>query len=52
MNLPRMQLTAGGHELQVYVARSDQERALGLMHRQELAPDEGMLFMSGRRAVQ
>ena len=52
MNLPRVQLTAGGHDLHVYVARSDQERALGLMHRQELAQDEGMLFMSGRRAVQ
>ena len=47
-----MQLTAGGHEFQVYVARGAQERALGLMHRQGLPPDEGMLFMSERRAVQ
>jgi len=52
MNLPRVQLTAGGHEFQVYVARGAKERALGLMHRQELPPDEGMLFMSERRAVQ
>ena len=52
MNLPRVQLTAGGHEFQVYVARSAKERALGLMHRQELPPDEGMLFMNARRAVQ
>jgi uncharacterized membrane protein (UPF0127 family) len=52
MNLPRVQLTAGGHEFQVYVARSAQERALGLMHRQDLPSDEGMLFMSARRAVQ
>ncbi|MEJ8837152.1 DUF192 domain-containing protein [Ramlibacter sp. AN1133] len=45
MNLPRMQLTAGEHSLQVYVARSDEERAQGLMHRRELPPDEGMLFV-------
>lgn len=52
MNLPRVQLTAGEHTIQVYVARSAEERALGLMHRRELPEDEGMLFMSDRRAVQ
>jgi uncharacterized protein len=52
MNLPRVQLTADGHTIQVYVARSDEQRALGLMHRRELAEDEGMLFMCDRRAVQ
>lgn len=46
MNLPRMQLSAGGHALTVYVARSLEERAQGLMHRRELPCDEGMLFMS------
>jgi uncharacterized protein len=45
MNLPRMDLTAEGHTLQVYVARSPEERAMGLMHRRELPPDEGMLFV-------
>jgi uncharacterized membrane protein (UPF0127 family) len=40
-----MQLTAGDHTLQVYVARSPEQRALGLMHRRELPPDEGMLFV-------
>lgn len=45
MNLPRVQLTAGEHEIQVYVARSDEERAQGLMFRRELPEDEGMLFM-------
>ena len=52
MNLPRIQLTADGHTIQVYVARSDEQRALGLMHRREMAEDEGMLFMCDRRAVQ
>ena len=52
MNLPRVQLTADGHPIQVYVARSDEQRALGLMHRREMAEDEGMLFMCDRSAVQ
>lgn len=51
MNLPRVHLTAGDHEIVVHVARSDEERALGLMHRRELADDEGMLFMCDRCAV-
>ena len=52
MNLPRVQLTAGEHQIVVHVARSDEERALGLMHRRELAPDEGMLFMCDTSEVQ
>ena len=52
MNLPRVQLTAGEHQIVVHVARSDEERALGLMHRRELAPDEGMLFMCDTCEVQ
>lgn len=52
MNLPRVQLTAGSHQLQAYVARSAEERALGLMHRRDLPPDEGMLFMCDGHAVQ
>lgn len=52
MNLPRVQLTAGEHQIQVYVARSDEERALGLMHRRDLPENEGMLFMCDQCAVQ
>jgi len=52
MNLPRVWLAAGGHDLQVYVARTAEERALGLMHRRELPQDEGMLFICDERAVQ
>lgn len=52
MNLPRVQLLAGEHELYAHVARTDEERAMGLMHRREMAEDEGMLFMCEERAVQ
>ena len=35
---------AGAHRFTVEVARTPQEQANGLMHRQSLAPDRGMLF--------
>ena len=38
---------AGVHVIQVEVARTAEERAVGLMHRTELAPDRGMLFDYG-----
>ena len=38
---------AGTHALQVEVARTSEERSIGLMHRTELAPDRGMLFDFG-----
>ena len=44
-NLPRVQLNAGEHSLHAWVARSEAEHDLGLMHRQELAHGEGMLFV-------
>lgn len=52
MNLPRVLLSADDHSLQVYVARTEEERALGLMHRRELPEDEGMLFICDECAVQ
>jgi uncharacterized membrane protein (UPF0127 family) len=51
MNLPRMQLTAGDHQLSVYVARSAEQRAQGLKHRRELPPGEGMLFVCDTHRV-
>jgi uncharacterized protein len=38
---------AGGgvHEVKAEVARTEAERQRGLMHRERLAPDEGMLFV-------
>lgn len=52
MNLVRCKLTLDGHELETYVARTEEQRALGLMHRAELGPDEGMLFVCDESAVQ
>lgn len=52
MNLPRVWLAAGEHPIQVYVARSDEERAQGLMFRRDMPADEGMLFMCDECAVQ
>ena len=52
MNLVRCKFTIDGHELQAYVARTAEQRALGLMHRAELEPNEGMLFVCDECAVQ
>ena len=52
MNLVRCKFTAAGHELEVYVAGTKEQRALGLMHRAELGPNEGMLFVCDECAVQ
>ncbi|MFL6693715.1 MAG: DUF192 domain-containing protein [Ramlibacter sp.] len=52
MNQVRMQLLVGEHALDTHVARTAEQRALGLMHRNEMAPDEGMLFVCDERAVQ
>ena len=52
MNQLRMQLFAGDHAIDAHVARTPEQRALGLMHRAEMAPDEGMLFICDECAVQ
>ena len=39
---------AGDHAIEVEVARTAEERGVGLMHRTELAPEHGMLFDFGR----
>ena len=38
-------LKLGPHPLKVEVVRTDEERARGLMFRQKLGPDDGMLFI-------
>lgn len=41
-----IETAAGGrHAISVEIARTDAERAKGLMNRRELAPDAGMLFL-------
>ena len=47
-----MQLFAGDHAIAAHVARTPEQRELGLMHRAEIEPDEGMLFVCDERAVQ
>lgn len=39
-----IQTQSGPHRFQVEVARTDADRARGLMYRRSLAPDRGMLF--------
>jgi uncharacterized membrane protein (UPF0127 family) len=39
------QLRIGAHALKVEVAESDPQRMQGLMFREKMAPDEGMLFI-------
>lgn len=41
----QLETQSGRHALQVEVARSPEQQALGLMYRTELAPDRGMLFI-------
>ena len=50
--LPVKTLTAGMHVIQAEVAASDATRAKGLMHRKELAPNSGMLFVFDQPNVQ
>ena len=43
-----VQLTIKGKIIQVEVVRTEEEKARGLMFRQELGTDEGMLFVYGK----
>jgi len=52
MNQVRMQLLAGDHAIDAHVARTREQRALGLMHRTEMDASEGMLFICDDCAVQ
>lgn len=45
MQLPRVTLSAGMHLIQAQVAATPQQRAVGLMFRQEMPANEGMLFV-------
>lgn len=52
---PAVVFSPAGHPavaVEVEVARSEPERALGLMYRRELAADRGMLFLFPRSEVQ
>jgi uncharacterized membrane protein (UPF0127 family) len=50
--LASISLSAGMHNIRAEVAQTDAQRATGLMHRREMAPHEGMLFVFDEPAVQ
>ena len=52
LDLPRVRLSAGMHQLDVQVASTPLQRQIGLMHRREMPQHEGMLFVFEQAGVQ
>ena len=52
MDLPRVKLAAGMHQIDAQVAANNAQRAMGLMHRKEMPQHEGMLFVFEQASVQ
>jgi uncharacterized membrane protein (UPF0127 family) len=52
LNLPRVKLAAGMHQINAQVAQSPDQRTIGLMHRREMPQHEGMLFVFEQPSVQ
>jgi len=52
MNLPRTQLSASMHLLDVQLAQTPEQRQIGLMWRKEMPQHEGMLFVFEQAASQ
>jgi uncharacterized protein len=52
LNLPKVTLNAGMHLIQAQVAGTAEQRGIGLMHRREMPPNEGMLFVFEQPAGQ
>ncbi|WP_084153776.1 DUF192 domain-containing protein [Simplicispira psychrophila] len=52
LGLQRVDLTAGMHRIDAQVAQSPQERQTGLMYRQKMPQQEGMLFVFEQPATQ
>lgn len=50
--LPQIQLSAGMHLIHAEVARTGEQRGIGLMHRPSLAANDGMLFVFDQPGVQ
>ncbi len=50
--LPRVTLSAGMHQIDAQLARTNEQRATGLMHRKEMPQHEGMLFVFEQPTVQ
>lgn len=45
LNLPRVSLSAGMHQISAQVAQSPVQRQIGLMNRKDMPQHEGMLFI-------
>jgi hypothetical protein len=45
MDLPRVKLGAGMHQIDAQVAATPDQRMTGLMHRKQMPQHEGMLFV-------
>ncbi|HYF42713.1 MAG TPA: DUF192 domain-containing protein [Ramlibacter sp.] len=52
MNLPRVKLSAGMHQVDAQVAQTPGQRQMGLMWRKEMPQHEGMLFVFDQPSVQ
>lgn len=52
LGLPRVQISAGMHLIDVQVAATDAQRATGLMFRRQMPQTEGMLFVFERPGQQ
>ena len=52
MDLPRVKLSAGMYLIDAQVAKTPEQRQIGLMFRQEMPAHEGMLFIFEERATQ
>ena len=52
LDLPRVELRAGMHRIEAQVARTPQERQVGLMFRRDMPQHEGMLFVFEQPATQ
>lgn len=52
LQLPRTKLTAGMHIMDVQLARTPEQRQIGLMWRKEMPQHEGMLFVFEQASTQ
>lgn len=52
MNLPRVELHAGMYRINAQMARTPEQRQMGLMYRQSMPEHEGMLFIFDAPSVQ
>lgn len=52
LDLPRTKLNAGMHVLDVQLAKTPEQRQIGLMWRKEMPQHEGMLFVFEQAAMQ